>query len=195
MDYMRLRTLNKWLYFKTEDLANVLGVKKSSSKVICNRYVKKGIILRLKKDFYILREKWDNLRIEEFFRLANFLQVPSYISFMTALSFYEITTQVQRNFFESASLKRSRTFKIEDTLFNFYKLKNEYYFGFDKVNNVFIATKEKAFVDSIYLYSFGKYKIDLASLDLAKLNKNRIKKILNIYPQKTREAIKKLCKI
>jgi len=195
MDYMRLRILNKRLYFKTEDLANVLGVKKSSSKVICNRYVKKGIILRLKKDFYILREKWDNLRIEEFFRLANFLQVPSYISFMTALSFYEITTQVQRNFFESASLKRSRTFKIEDTLFNFYKLKNEYYFGFDKVNNVFIATKEKAFVDSIYLYSFGKYKIDLASLDLAKLNKNRIKKILNIYPQKTREAIKKLCKI
>lgn len=195
MDYTRLRTLNKRLYFKTEDLANVLGVKKSSSKVICNRYVKKGIILRLKKDFYILREKWDNLRIEELFRLANFLQVPSYISFMTALSFYEITTQVQRNFFESASLKRSRTFKIEDTLFNFYKLKNEYYFDFNKVNNVFIATKEKALVDSIYLYSFGKYKIDLASLDIAKLNKNRIKEILNIYPQKTREAIKKLCKI
>lgn len=91
--------LNKWLYFKTDDLADILGLKKESSKATCSRYVKRGIIMRLKKDFYILREKWDNLGREEFFKLANFLQVPSYISFMTALSFYEITTQVQGHFF------------------------------------------------------------------------------------------------
>jgi len=195
MQYTKLRQLNKWLYFKTDDLADVLGIKKESSKVACSRYVKKGIIIRLKKDFYILREKWEHLKREEFFKLANFLQVPSYISFMTALSFYGITTQVQRRFFESACLKRSRTFKIDDTVFNFYKIKREYYFDFSKINEIFIASKEKAFIDCIYLYSFGKYKIDFDSLDLNKLDRTKIKEILNVYPQKTRKIIETLCKI
>ncbi len=195
MKYTKLRQLNRRLYFKTDDLADILGLKKESSKVTCSRYVKKGIIIRLKKDFYILREKWDNLGREELFKLANFLQVPSYISFMTALSFYEITTQIQRRFFESACLRHSRTFKIDNTVFNFYKLKRECYFDFSKINEIFIASKEKAFIDCIYLYSFGKYRIDLDSLDLSKLNKAKIKELLDIYPQKTRKIIEKLCKI
>jgi len=195
MKYTELRQLNKRLFFKAEDLADILGLRKSSSKVTCSRYVKKGIIMRLKKGYYILRERWDNLKREEFLILANFLQVPSYISFMTALSFYEITTQVQRGFFESACLKRSRAFKIEDTLFSFYKIKREYYFEFDKINDIFIASKEKAFIDSIYLYSFGKYKVDLISLDLNKLDKEKITEISYTYPQKTRKIIKNLCKI
>ena len=195
MKYIKLRQLNKRLYFKTDDLADALGIEKDSSKVACNRYVKKGIIIRLKKDFYILREKWEHLEKGEFFKLANFLQVPSYISFMTALSFYEITTQVQRRFFESACLKRSRTFEIDDVVFNFYKIKREYYFDFSKTNEIFIASKEKAFIDCIYLYSFGKYKIDLNSLDIDKLDRAKIKEILNVYPQKTRKAVETLCKI
>jgi hypothetical protein len=114
---------------------------------------------------------------------------------MTALSFYEITTQVPRDFFECASLKRSVKFDVRGVAFNFYKLKKEYYSDFVKKEQLFIATKEKAFIDSVYLYSFGKYKLDFNSLDLDKLDKEKIKKALKIYPEKTKAIAEKLCKI
>ena len=142
-----------------------------------------------------MEQNWQGLPLQEFLKISNFLQVPSYISFMTALSFYEITTQVQRNFFESASLRQSKKIDVKGAVFNFYKLKEQYYFDFIKKDSVFIATKEKAFVDSVYLYSFGKYKFDFSSIGLNKLNKNRVKDIVSIFPQKTKAAVKKLCGI
>lgn len=182
-------------FFTAKDLADALGIKPQSAWVLASRYVKNGLFLRLKNNFYILAEVWQNLSRDDFLKISNFLQVPSYISFMSALSYYEVTTQLQRNFFESASLKRSRKFDIKETAFNFYKLKKQYYFDFVKIDGIFIATKEKAFVDSAYLYSFGKYKPDFSSLDLNKLDKDRLKKIIKPFPRKTRAIIKKLCRI
>lgn len=182
-------------FFTTKDLADILAIKPQSAWVLASRYVKNGLFLRLKNNFYVMEESWRNLSAVDFFKIANFLQVPSYISFMSALSYYEVTTQLQRNFFESASLKRSRKFDIKETEFNFYKLKKQYYFDFVKTDGIFIAAKEKAFVDIVYLYSFGKYKPDFGSLDLNKLDKTRIKEIMKVFPQKTKTIIKKLCGI
>jgi predicted transcriptional regulator of viral defense system len=164
-------------------------------RVLCTRYIRNGFFIRLKKNFYVLTERWENFSKEDFLKISNFLQVPSYISFLTALSLYEVTTQVQRDYFESVSLKRSVRFNIEGVTFSFYKLKKKYYFDFIKKDDIFIATKEKAFIDSVYLYSFGKYKIDFSSLDLDKLDKNKIKKILKLYPQKTKNIVRKICGI
>jgi len=121
--------------------------------------------------------------------------VPSYISFMSALCYYDISTQVQRNYIESAVLKRSKTYEIENTVFNYYKLKNNLYFGFQKLNGFFIATKEKAFFDSVYLYSLGRYKFDVSSLDLDKLDRKKIKNMLKYFPEKTKNIVVKLCRI
>ncbi len=195
MRYFDLEKLKNKLFFTIEDVAESFNIKIASSRVLCYRYVKKGIFLRLKKDLYILAYKWENLSWEDFFILSNYLQVPSYISFMTALSFYEVSTQIQRNFFESASLKRSLSFNVKGVIFNFYKLKRDYYFDFFKKENFFIATKEKAFVDSVYLYSLGRYKLDFSSLDLDKLDKKRIKNILRKFPQRTKDIVKEICKI
>jgi len=131
----------------------------------------------------------------DYLKLSNILQVPSYVSFVSALSYYEITTQVQRDYFESASLKRSAEYSVGEIMFKYYKLKKEYYFDFVKENDLFIARKEKAFVDAVYLCSLGKYKLDLSSLDLTKLDRNKLKKVMRIYPVKTIRLIKKICKI
>lgn len=196
MKYKKLlAALGEKPFFTTKDLEDVLKIKPQSTWVLASRYVKNGLFLRLKNNFYVLEESWQNLSRNNFFKIANFLQVPSYISFMSALSYYEVTTQLQRNFFESASLKRSRKFDIKDTSFNFYKLNKKYYCDFVKIDGIFIATKEKAFVDTIYLYSFGKYKPDFSSLDLNKLDKIKIREIMKVFPQKTKTIIKKLCRI
>lgn len=194
MDYRQLQKLREKLYFTAQDVAGIAGIDSASSLVLCTRYTKKGIFVRLKKNFYVLEQVWENFSREDFFRISNFLQVPSYISFGTALSRYGVTTQLQQDFFESACLKRSRKFDIKGVAFNFYKLKKEYYFGFVRENNIFIATKEKAFVDSAYLYSFGKYKIDFSAIDLGKLDRGKIREIIKVFPGKTKSIIKKLCK-
>lgn len=190
-----LEKLAKKPYFSTEDLTNLLMIKPESAKVLATRYTKNRVFIRLKRDCYVLTQNWQNFTTEDFLLIANFIQVPSYISFMTALNFYEVTTQVQREFFESAAQKRTIKFNINGTVFSYYKLKKEYYFDFIKDRDIFIATKEKAFIDSIYLYSFGKYNLDFASLDLTKLDKKRIREIIKIYPDKTIALVKKLCKI
>lgn len=194
MGYLQLAKLRQKLYFGLEDVAAAMQITPLSARVACSRYVKKGIFIRLKNNFYLLSEKWEGLSLQDFLLLSNFLQVPSYISFASALFFYEITTQVQRGFFESACLKRSTTFEARGKAFYYYKLQKQHYFGFIKKDNLFIATAEKAFADALYLYSFGRYKMDFSSLDLKKLNQKRMRQILRAFPERTRKIADKLCK-
>lgn len=195
MEYAQIKQLNSKLYFTLEDFIRVSGIKKESASVLCSRYVKKGEFIRLKNNFYLTAQKWDGLKEDDFLRLANFLQVPSYISFMSALWLYEVTTQVPRNFYESASVKRSGSFEAQGAQWHYYKLKKELYFGFVKKDGVFVATAEKALLDVVYLYSFGKYKLDMNALDLDKLDKKKIFKISREFPVKTRLVAEKLCRI
>lgn len=195
MKYAKILKLKGRVLFTALDVAEIFKIKPESAWVLCSRYVKEGVFIRLKKNTYTLEQNWRSWANKDFFKVANFLQVPSYISFMTALSFYGVTTQVQRDFFENASLKRTRKFEIDGITFNFYKLKKEYYFDFNRQEGVFVASKEKAFADSVYLYSFGKYKIDFSSIDFSKLDKARIRKIVQIYPLKTKAIMEKLCRI
>ncbi|HEY5122140.1 MAG TPA: hypothetical protein VIK14_00230 [Ignavibacteria bacterium] len=182
-------------YFTVENVAELLGIQNTSASVFCSRYAKRGLLIKLKNNYYITSYKLQILSTDELFTIANILQVPSYISFMTGLAYYEVTTQVQRNSIESVSLKRSSIFEPESLNFRYYKLNKNYYFDFERKNNIFIATKEKCFLDSVYLYSFGKYKIDFSSLDFSKLDKKRIKILFKNYPKKTINIVKKLCKI
>lgn len=195
MKYKELQTLRNHLYFTSEDVAGLLGIKSSSAIVLCARYIKNGLFIRLKKDLYALKERWEINSSADFYRISNILQVPSYISLMTALSFYEVTTQVQRGFFESVCIKRTDRYEIDGIIFNFYKLKRELYFDFTKQEDFFIATKEKAFLDAMYLYSFGKYAFDIDSIDVGKLDVKRIKKLLEVYPERTQMMVKRTCRI
>lgn len=195
MRYRKLQKLKNKICFNVEDASEAFGIKPRSAVVLCSRYSRQGLFIRLKKNFYVLAQEWDGFGRREFLRIANILQVPSYISFMTALSYYELTTQVQRNFFESACLKRSAEIGAVDTAFRFYKLKKAYYFDFLKKDGVFIATKEKAFVDTLYLSSLGKYRFDAHSLDFAKLDKKNLRRIIRAYPKKTQILVRRLCRI
>ncbi len=190
MKPLELKKINKFS-FGYEDIARVLGISPASAKVTASRYTKQGILLRFKKNLYLLKETWDKASTEEKFSLANLGQVPSYISFMTALDYYEITTQVQRDFFESAAVKRSKEIHLDDTVFRYVKLAQNLYDNFKKEKNFFIATPEKALLDSFYLMSFGRYSFDLSSLDETKLNQQEIKRLSRKYPLKTKKLLKK----
>lgn len=195
MNYGDLQKLSERSFFSVEDVAEHLDVKIASARVLAARYAKKGIFIRLKRNLYLTDQRWRNASKDDLLIIANFLQVPSYISFTTALSFHEVTTQVQRDFIESASLKRSVRFTVKGIVFHYYKMKREYYFDFERREGLFIASREKAFVDMVYFHSFGKYSIDFASLDTTKLETKKLRKILSVFPERTKEAVKSVCKI
>lgn len=195
MRYHELRQLRGFDYFTPENVSVLLNIKPSSALVLCARYTEKGLFVRLKKNLYVLRERWEQNSYQDFYKISNILQVPSYISLMTALSFYEVTTQVQRGLFESVCLKRTIRYEINGITFNFCKVKRELYSDFVRTNDFFIATKEKAFLDAVYLYSYGKYAFDIDSIDIKKLDLKRLKRLLRQFPEKTVKAVKKICKI
>ncbi len=194
MRAVHLEALEERLYFTVEDIARLLGIEVPSARVLCTRYVNRGVFLRLKKNTYTLVQSWKRLDQTHRMRLANFLQVPSYISFMTALSYYGITTQIQREFYESASLKRTIRYDSGGASFCYYKIKKDLYFGFTRKEGLFLATQEKAFADAVYLYSFGKYRMDFASLDTSLLDRSLLERILRPFPEKTKLTVERICK-
>lgn len=195
MNLKTLRKLKEKVYFFPDELTDLLGIRPDSARVLCSRYVKSGLFIRLKRNLYCLSETWENFGRDGLLKTSNLLQVPSYVSFMTALYIYEVTTQVQRDFFENACVRRTLKTNIGGTIFNYYKLNKKYYFGFIKKEGIFIAEKEKAFIDAAYLYSFGKYKLDINSLDLKKLDRKKLKIYLKPFPRKTKNLVRKLCRI
>ncbi len=178
MKILELNKINK-LYFGYEEISRVLSITLPSARVSANRYVHQGLLVKLKRNIYMLKEKWKILETEEKFTLANLVQVPSYISLMTALDYYEITTQIQRDFIESVAVKRTIEKEVDNTVFNFTKIR------------AIISTPEKAFLDALYLMSLGRYNFDIDSIDFGKFNRNEIMTLGKKFPAKTQKLLNK----
>lgn len=185
---------NKKLILSIEDIAEILSISKESAKVTANRYVKQKLLIRIKKNLYITPVKFDNLKENEFFQLANYMQVPSYISFASALSYYNIYTQQLRGVIESAALKRSKTFNVDKIEFRFILVKTIFYTGFVTENNFFIAAPEKALADAVYLSSLGKYNLDFNAIDFGKISKSEVNEYIKLTNSRTKTFWDNLCK-
>ena len=105
--------------FGYEEIARIRGIDLASAKVTASRYVRQGLLLRLKKNLYVLREVWNAAGKEDKYRFANLVQTPSYVSLTTALEYYEITTQVQQDFFESMAVRRTKEFQVNGNVFQY----------------------------------------------------------------------------
>jgi len=193
---MNINKLNKneKLILSVDDIAGILSIGKESARVTANRYVKQNLLLRLKRDFYMTPDKFYNLKEEGLFQIANYLQVPSYVSLISALSYYNISTQQLRGIIESVALKRSKTFSVDGTEFRFILVKKDFYAGFITENNFFIASPEKALADAVYLLSIGKYNLDFDAVDFGKISKQKVSKYLKLTNIRTKTFWEKLCK-
>lgn len=191
MNYAKLKQIKK-TYFSHQDISKFLGITSESAKVTCARLIKRGIFIRIKRDLYILRDVWDALAREDKFIIANIIQVPSYISLMTAMDYYQITTQMQHDFIESVGIYRTKEMEVEKNIFNYSKINKELYFGFVKEKGFFIATPEKALLDAFYFMSLKRYSFDLTSIDFDKINKNKMQKLVRRFPERTQRLLKEL---
>jgi predicted transcriptional regulator of viral defense system len=114
---------------------------------------KKGDLIRLKKGSYVVSPKIHNQPISNEL-IANHLYGPSYVSFESALSFYNLIPE-RVHTIRSMTIKRSRKFSNSLGNFEYISASKKYYeigIGQNIINNEYaylIASPEKALCDII----------------------------------------------
>jgi len=166
------------------DISIILKCKPNSARVIAMRLLKKGVLIRLRRDLYLLK----NSTVSDF-EIGNKLLEPSYISFESALNFWEMTTQLPEIITSAA--RRSKKLIVRDNEYTYSHLSKKLFsFGIVRKNNFFIACPEKSILDLIYYASLGKRSMTFDDLDTSKLDKKKFLSYLKEYPK----TMKKTCK-
>ncbi|MFH1899675.1 MAG: hypothetical protein ABIJ83_00165 [Patescibacteria group bacterium] len=139
-----LKTTNKKI-FTLNDLKKILNTKSDNTayKRIPS-LINNNLIYRISKGIYGLKDNAPNE-----FEIASFLYKPSYISLESALNFYGVLTQVS---FVKTSLTTKRS-KLAKEEYQYYQIDPKYFWGFEKIQNFLIASREKALIDQIYFAS------------------------------------------
>lgn len=145
----------------------------STSRVRLNYYVKKGSLYHLRRGLYAKSKEYNKLE------LATRIFTPSYVSFETVLAKEGLIFQYQKIITVASYL--TREIVIKDQVYSFKKIKDSVLtnnVGVVNEEQISIATKERAFLDTLYLIS--DYHFD----NLRSLDWDKVHDILPIYDNK-----------
>lgn len=112
-----------------------------------NYYVQSGKLYHLRRGIYAKSPDYDR------YELSNKIYSPSYVSLETVLKNEGILFQHYASFFAVSYLTREIT--TDANIYVYRRLKDNILVnraGVKKERNYFIATKERAFLDALYLY-------------------------------------------
>ena len=160
--------------FSNKDISLLWGEKGGANvRVRLSSYVKNGKLIRVHRGIYAKDKNYDR------YELATRIYTPSYISFETILTRSGINFQYYGNIFVASyvtrdieaggqriSFVRMRDYVLSDTT------------GIEHMNDVAFATKERAFLDRIYVSK--DYHFD----HLDNLDWDKVFEILPIYRSK-----------
>ncbi len=141
----KLKELQKPV-FTSRDLQALTGFNKDYLKVYLFRLKQRQLIREVEKGKYALS-------LHPFI-IASHLVFPSYISFLSAYFYYDLTTQIPK-IVQVISSRSKTELKLEGYTVKFIKIPPSRRFGYHKEKfmdkSIFIAEKEKAIIDSLYL--------------------------------------------
>jgi len=129
--------------FSGGDAARIVGKPPGYTKLFLYRLAKKGKILRVQQGIYCLPGA-DEMEI------ASRLTYPSYVSFLSALSFHRLSTQIPIAI-QVASARQKTPVSFGNTRIEFIKLKRQAFFGFRRYGNAIVAEPEKAIIDGLHV--------------------------------------------
>jgi len=153
--------------FTLFSLSDIKSIDSSFHRRRLNEWQEKGYIKKIIRGYYIFTDIDINENI--LFKIANKIYSPSYVSFETALSYYNLIPESIYNF-TSATTRRTYVFNTDIAQFRYHTLKKEYFFGYQLIKyrgKAFkIANIEKAIIDYFYIHTDVKTKLDFSSLRL-----------------------------
>jgi predicted transcriptional regulator of viral defense system len=152
-----------------------------------NRWLKKGLIIKLKKGIYLLNKNDRRGNPDQVF-LANQLYGPSYVSLEFALNLYGLIPERVAEV-TSISTKKTARFSNEFGEYSYQHIKPEAFRGFRSVKDSngfcsFIAEPEKAIVDFLYLNLYrlkpGDRDVFTESYRFQNVEDLRLKRFINL---------------
>lgn len=180
----RLKILidSKKTVYTTQDLQDLWQEKSLKTVIIsAKRMVEKKLILKLAKGYYALNKEYS------VYELANLIISPSYISFNSALFYWNVCFQAGGEIDSVALLNYKK--KIKNKIYKYYAMKKDLFFNLDGIiikNNLTFALAERAILDSLY---FGF----LPNIDNEKkINFSYLKKLSLIYPLTIQNKIEEI---
>lgn len=176
-EYLDILLRSKKTIFSTKDVALLWGdATMSRAQVRLNYYVRKEKLIRVRKGLYAKDKNYDK------YELATNILKPSYVSFETVLGASGMTFQYYGQIFVASYVKRDLT--CDGQLYSFRTIKNTILInpkGIDQSGEYSIASKERAFLDTIYRSK--DYHFD----NLSPLDWDKVFELLPIYENKKME--------
>jgi len=166
--------------FSLSDIKNIFGI---ISKDRLFRYLaileKKNILIRFIRGFYICKD-FDPYLLSQ--RIAS----ESYISCESILAKEKIINTIPQKMITSVKLGPGRIYKHDFVTIKHLSINPDLYFGFNNEAGINIATKEKAFLDTLYYYKKGRslYFDIYSDIDYSLLDKGIIFEYLKKYNDK-----------
>lgn len=176
----------KVILFSPAEFSRVFKVPARNTRYFLESYTKRGLLVRLRKGLYALKETTPNEEV-----IANALYQPSYISLEYALSRFGIIPEMPYTI-TSVTTKTTATFTALGRDFSYQKIKKAAFTGYgpEKVgrHTIFIATPEKALVDYLYFVSLGKKSLN-DRLSIARLDRKKIRRYGKYYARPRLDAL------
>ncbi|MEK9159744.1 MAG: hypothetical protein AAB383_03360 [Patescibacteria group bacterium] len=179
-------------FFSTKDVQAVLEIQADSARVLCARYAKKKIFLRIKRDLYVFKEVFLHLDRADLLRLSGLIQENTYLSFTTALAEARVLPGLPHHI-EAVSFTRSLEKQVGHLTWKYHKLPKKLFFSYQAdPSGITIATPEKALLDLLYLYSLGRYYVDLKKINLEALSFEKLLDLSRRFPVRTQKLLSRL---
>jgi hypothetical protein len=176
-DYLSTLLKSKKTIFTFKDIALIWREEASPATLVrINYYIKKGELIQLRKGIYARDKQYDRLE------LATRIFTPAYVSFETVLVQEGLIFQIYENIFVASYLTREIT--IDGQIYSFRKIKDPiltYPLGVNHENNRSLASKERAFLDTLYTHK--NFHFDHVQV----LNWEKVFDILPVYENKRME--------
>ena len=153
-----------------------LGEKRPYLNIILSRHVKRGTLMRLRKELYVTRNYLDQAERRGIFSdyvefAANKLYSPSYLSLDYVLHEHNLLTEIPRNI-TSVGLRKTDNFSNDLGNFIYHKIKEELFCGIKVLRkgdfSILKATKAKALFD--FLYFRKRLLMDRKAVEALRLN-------------------------
>ncbi len=177
--------------FPVFSLMDILKLFPNFDKRRLVEWQNKGYIERIRNKYYYFKDKSKD---ENFlFYSANKIYPPSYVSFESALSYYNLIPEGVFTI-TSATTNKTNTFDTPLGRFKYYSIQPSMYFGYKPIYlngfPVLIADPEKVLLDYVYLNKISDYvkigELRINSSVLSELiNQDKLNKYKTIINSKT----------
>jgi len=176
--------------FSTGDLLQLTEQRKDVLLVELTRLVKSGTIERTARGWY--SNPFYPPTPEE---TAMVLRHPSYISMEYALSFHSVLSQSTYTT-TLITTRQPYIYRRGKSVFEYHQITRGLFWGFEKMDNFYMAEPEKALLDLIYIRLVRNRELDIEGIKsllddmyLENMNKDRLEKYANIFGGKTLKIV------